>query len=398
MIRWVRAQVLLLALLLSGAAAEAQSQAQAPNGSEMLRALLAPEPVSAERFAPSFLEQVPLDRVRSILDDLRGRLGSVTAVVEQPDGYAVRSESHEVAARIALDAEGRIVMLVFGAPVALAGDLRSALAAFEELPGDTAWLVTRDGTILSQRASDTPMAVGSAFKLGVVAALEDEIKAGTRDWSDVIRLQAHHLSLPPGLLQTMPAGAPLTLHTATALMIAQSDNTATDLLIDTLGRDVVKKKLGLPSLLTTREFFALKTDLGLREPYLAAAPEDRADIAAEAAKAPLPDPGQIAQGHTRGIEWYLPLDHLCDLIGEVADLDLMGINPGPVPAADWSEVAYKGGSESGVLNLTARVTDASGRDYCVALTVNGDPSFDPQTAASAFGGLLKVLGRSEVTE
>ncbi|MWD26210.1 hypothetical protein E0K89_001820 [Aquicoccus sp. SCR17] len=383
-----------MALLVLCGPATAQDPREA--ASAALRDLVSDDAAKPGDFAPSFLQQVPIERVRALIEDLRGRLGPVTAVVPQGDGFAVRSETHEVSARIALDAEGRIVMLVFGAPVALSGDLRSALDGLAALPGEVAWLITRDGEMLSARSPDRPLAVGSAFKLGVLAALRAEIDEGERDWSDVERLQAHDISLPSGLLQTMPAGAPLTLHTAAALMISQSDNTATDFLIDVLGRGPVKKVLDVPSLLTTREFFSLKADLGLREPYLAAAPEDREEIAAEAAKAPLPPVEQVSQGHSRGIEWYLPLTRLCSLMGQVADLDLMSINPGPVPAADWADYAYKGGSEPGVLNLTAQVTDATGRNYCVALTVNAEPGFDSAKGISAYTSLLKVLARSKL--
>lgn len=46
-------------------------------------------------------------------------------------------------------------------------------------------------------------------------------------------------SLPGGILQNWPKGAPLTLHTLAGLMISQSDNTAADTLLEILGRDVV---------------------------------------------------------------------------------------------------------------------------------------------------------------
>ncbi|TGD44549.1 hypothetical protein EEB11_02875 [Pseudotabrizicola sediminis] len=80
--------------------------------------------------------------------------------------------------------------------------------------------------------------------------------AGQRDWADVVRLDSHNTSLPSGLMQDWPVGSSVTLHTATLLMIAESDNTATDLLIDLLGRDRIAARLGLATqdLLTTREF------------------------------------------------------------------------------------------------------------------------------------------------
>ncbi|TGD67441.1 hypothetical protein EYC08_01910 [Tabrizicola sp. WMC-M-20] len=82
-----------------------------------------------------------------------------------------------------------------------------------------------------------------------------QMTAGQRDWADVVRLDSHHISLPSGLMQDWPVGSSVTLHTAALLMIAESDNTATDLLIDLLGRDRIAARLGLATqdLLTTRE-------------------------------------------------------------------------------------------------------------------------------------------------
>ena len=42
-------------------------------------------------------------------------------------------------------------------------------------------------------------------------------------------------------------------------------------------------------------------------------------------------------------------------------------NPGAVSRTDWKNVAYKGGSETGVLNLTTRVRDDLDRTYCVSM-------------------------------
>ena len=71
----------------------------------------------------------------------------------------------------------------------------------------------------------------------------------------------------------------------------------------------------------------------------------------------------------------------------------MQVNPGPVVGQPglWQSVAYKGGSETGVLNFTAWLTDTEGRQHCTALTVN-DPGAIPEiTAAAAFGAFLRSL-------
>lgn len=250
--------------------------------------------------------------------------------------------------------------------------------------------------MISEQRAGEALAVGSAFKIGVLAALVTEIEAGHRDWADVVRLEERHRSLPSGRMQSFPEGAPVTLHSTALAMIAESDNTATDLLIDLLGRAPVAAQLDLApeDLLSTREFFALKADAERRAEWLSAAPADKTAIAASAAET-LPAIDAVMGPHDAGLEWYLPLDRLCAIGSPLAALPLMQVNPGPVIAQPglWQSIAYKGGSETGVLNFTAWLTDHEGRGHCVALTVN-DPAAIPETTAiAAFGAFLRSLHR-----
>jgi hypothetical protein len=105
------------------------------------------------------------------------------------------------------------------------------------------------------------------FKLFILAELDRQVRAGERRWSDVAPLSRK--SLPSGMLQDWPEGAPLTLHSLAALMISQSDNSASDTLLHLLGREKVEAllpALGLRNpaanrpFLSTLEAFALKGD------------------------------------------------------------------------------------------------------------------------------------------
>ena len=75
-------------------------------------------------------------------------------------------------------------------------------------------------------------------------------------------------SLPSGVLQSWPAGTPMTVESLAILMISQSDNTAADRLLHLLGRERVESRTRVAGnthvarntpFLTTREMFALKT-------------------------------------------------------------------------------------------------------------------------------------------
>ncbi|MFZ7092142.1 serine hydrolase [Primorskyibacter sp. 2E233] len=361
----------------------------AQNADEVLRNLILGG-AHAQDFAPTFLAQIPIESVQDVIDQVHALIGE-PLVVEASDGqFYIETKTHRAAGKLILDENQKISTLWFDAPEPIPQDMETALMQFNDLADKVSWLVLRDGQVLSERAANTPMAVASAFKLGVLSVLAQDVKMGVRNWNDVVQLEARHKSLPTGELQNLPDGSPVTLHTAAALMISISDNTATDLLIDVLGRDRVSAALGLETLLTTREFFALKLDEAAQADWLAAdTPEAKAEIAAKAAQN-LPA-SSVVPPYVPGLEWEVPVSHLCALIGPLADLPLMEMGPGLAEPDNWARVAYKGGSEPGVINFTTALLDDVGREVCVSVTLNNNGSIDMLAAGSAYRGVLAVL-------
>ncbi|WGW04036.1 serine hydrolase [Tropicibacter oceani] len=344
---------------------------------------------ASQDYTPSFLAQAPVGRVQEVLDQVSQLIGTPRVIEVQDGKFYIETDTHRAEGTLTLDGDGRIATLWFDAPEPIPTTMDSALGELAGLADEVSWLVLRDGQKLSALRSDKPMAVASAFKLGVLSVLQQDIKAGSRKWADVVQLEARHKSLPTGQLQNLPDGSPVTLHTAAALMISISDNTASDLLVDVLGRDRVATALGTPGMLTTREFFSLKLDPVAQSAWLAAEPDQRPDIAAQAAQN-LPPLAEVPR-FVPGIEWNVSLDRLCGLIAPLAELPLMQMNPGLAPRQNWARVAYKGGSEPGVINFTTALLDDVGRELCVAVTLNDGGDIDMLAAAAAYRGLLAVL-------
>ncbi|WP_168797936.1 serine hydrolase [Pacificoceanicola onchidii] len=345
--------------------------------------------IVADDFAPAFLTSVSIEQVQSVIGQVRDLIGEPLVVDVQDGSFYIETLTHRASGTIKLDDQDRVISLWFAAPEPIPQDMDTALGQLAGLSDQVSWLVMRDGQVLQEHNADMPMAVASAFKIGVMSVLMQDIKAGERDWDDVITLEARHKSLPTGQLQTLPDGAPVTLHTAAALMISISDNTATDLLMDLVGRDRVSAALGIDNALTTREFFALKLNEEAQAEWLLAAPEDRPALAASAAQT-LPQVGTVPP-YVPGLEWDIPLSRLCALMTPLADLPVMQINPGIADPANWARVAYKGGSEPGVANFTTALLDDVGREVCVAVTFNGKQPIDMLAAAAAYKGVLAVL-------
>ena len=358
----------------------------------VLEALMAPGPLDVSLFDAVFLAHVPPDQIRQGIEPLKARIGPVIGV--EPRGgqsYAIETATFEMLAMISLDADGKVAGLNFKEPVAKAATIEDLLKSFATIAPKSAYLVVRNGEQLYASDPDTPLAVGSAFKLGILRALRDQIDAGTRHWSDVVTLTPDTMSLPSGFLGTWPAGSPLTLHTLAALMISISDNTAADTLLKLVGRDKVEAALGIAPVLSTRELFVLKANPDLKAKYVAADLAGRRAILAEADALPLPDAAKVQTPYDAAVEWDLSPAKLCELMAGLADLDVTQINPGVATGTDWSSVAYKGGSESGVLSFTTAVTGKDGTKWCVSAVWNGPSTIDETAAGSAYGGLLSKL-------
>jgi beta-lactamase class A len=353
-----------------------------------------------EWFAPDFLDQVPFEQLAPVRDRIAGDLGVFVEVRRDGDRWMAVFEEGRVPTHVALDAEGRFTTLFLRPPVPDAADLDAVAERFDALPGDGHLLVRVDGEARLAVDADEPFAVGSAFKLVVLRALVDAIERGDRSWSDVVTYEDVDRGLATGTLGRWPVGSPLTLHTAATLMISQSDNEATDLLIRELGRAAVEaadpSQRNLP-FLTTVEAFKLKDpdNAPLLERWRSGDERARRDLLGELPLVmELPRPSLFTGDPVAtDVEWFLTATELCDLIAGLSDLDLMGVNPGVVDAANHERVAYKGGSEPGVLNMTTWVRDDEGREICVCATRNADEPIETTDLSGVVSAAFDVLDR-----
>lgn len=361
-----------------------------------LERLLTSETFKEAWFTEAVLAQVGVTQLQEIVQGLSEQLGAFQRIEGDSSPFTVHFAEGTVTTQITLDAQGRIAGIFFQNLTQKVGSLEQALAEFEALPGEASVLVLKNGEAAAALNADTPLAVGSSFKLAVLATLQAQIAAGEHQWAEVVKLEPEWKSLPSGILQDWPAGTPLTLQTLATLMISISDNTATDALIHIVGRENIEARTERNQpFLTTKEAFKLKNpeNEDLLERYLNGDDAQQRDVLAALDERPLPGPELFAGDPVvPQIEWFFTTRELCGLMAQVEDLPLMGVSPGVANPDDWQNIAYKGGSEPGVLNLTTWLEDSSGNSYCVSATVNRDDApLDDTAVLSLYGGVLEVL-------
>ena len=331
---------------------------------------------------------MPLAKIKTLAASLRRSHGRAQAVIRIEAQSPIAGTAHIAFAAASATAElaiepappHRITGLVLTDVAATAPSLATIAAAIRALPGETAFIAAELGgaapRVLAAHAPERVLAVGSTFKLVVLAELVRSLNAGERRWADVVMLGPE--PLPRGALHRWPPDAPVTLHTLAGLMISTSDNSATDALLRALGRERVEAMLPVVGiadpardrpLLSTLDAFKLK---GAQRGVLG----DRWGESDEAGRRALLDelaavaPAAIDQtllatpNRIGSVEWFASpadlvrvTDWLCRETESgpgAAARAILALNPGvgAGAAARWGWLGYKGGSEPGVLSMT----------------------------------------------
>lgn len=387
----------------------------------------------AKHFHASFLAQVPIEQVGKVFDALATQLGDIVLVDVKGDANLLVAHATGGGAKLvitlALDpASHQITGLLFKPdPDALAMPkswdeaiaMTTALAPRAQLL--VAALDKGACTPVHELAAKDELALGSTFKLYVLLALVDRIAAGKLAWDGELAVRDDWKSLPGGITQNDPAGTKLSIRTLAERMISISDNTATDHLLYTVGRDNVEAALrsakhAKPQLdrpfLSTRELFVFRLSTAPAElaKYLAMPEAKRRAYLDKTVAGSKPDlAGVAAWTGARGIdkiEWFASAEDLCRVMDTLRArsktetvaplLDVLAKNPGVgIDKQAFPYAGFKGGSEPGVINLTFLLRRADEKWFVVVLGANAAEggTVDEQRAAGIAQGVIALLGK-----
>lgn len=347
-------------------------------------------------FAGRFRRNRVLNPTLKEIADLRSRLGPCQkATLRPPDGVVFHHRDRQQIARLYLEEDGKISGIWFDYTIPNGDTLQAVAADLKKLPGQVS-LTVRDAVGARRLVvnADTPLAVGSTFKLYVFKALLSRIRAGTLRWEEVISLDKARAST--GLTSRFPDGHAMTVGTLAAMMLMRSDNAATDHLLHRLGRESVEQVAGPRNtpLISTLEMYKLQDakNRAVAEAYLKADVAQRRRLLASLAV-------RSSQGFGRdekpaslaALEWFYSTNELCRVMLELKNHPLTRLNRGPARQfPEFDQVAFKGGFEPGVVNFTFALRHAStARWTCVSVTYNASP----EAKRGAFVRLRKLTLR-----
>ncbi|MFW6190886.1 MAG: hypothetical protein ACOC49_04490, partial [Candidatus Bipolaricaulota bacterium] len=153
----------------------------------LIKVFTRPPDQREELCAESFLDQVPIDNINSIITRYKSNLGSLEEVESGESQYTLVFEKGTAPSRISLDSEGRIAGLWFGDWTLKSDTLDKLVSELRDLDGSVSLYISKKGQELYSLNEKEKMAVGSTFKLYVLQALYDKFESDV--WDKVVRLK-----------------------------------------------------------------------------------------------------------------------------------------------------------------------------------------------------------------
>jgi len=252
----------------------------------------------------------------------------------------------------------------------------------------------RDGRCEQLAGANTTDALplASIFKLYVLYAVAEAVKAGEVSWNDELTITDEGKTVGSSAFDAMPAGSRISVRTAAAKMIANSDNMATDLLIDRVGTEAVERALAhaghhnpasMTPFPTMHELFSIGWgEPDLRERWKNADRDSRAQLLREVrGRHYEPDPTRThSPASAYGAEWYGSAEDICRVHVALQDIatgaaapvrDIMSAIPGiDLDGAQWPYIGAKAGNLPGELTFSWYAVDRTGQPWVVSLQTN----------------------------
>jgi beta-lactamase class A len=272
------------------------------------------------------------------------------------------------------------------------------------------WQVTKvdDGRCdrIAGTNPDLSLPLASIFKLYVLYAVADAIKAGTVSWDDQLTVTDKGKAV--GSSMDLPVGANISVRTAAEKMIATSDNMATDMLIERVGPQAVDNALAntghhdpaaMTPFPTMYELFSVAWGRpDVREQWQRSTAQQRAAMLEEAnSHTYQPDPWHAHVPASKyDAEWYGTAEDICRVhvalqagaVGAATPVKkILDASPGVnLDRGQWPYIAAKAGGLPGDLTFSWYAVDRSGQPWVVSFQLNWPRDHGP----SITGWMLQI--------
>ncbi|WP_290736359.1 serine hydrolase [Halobacteriovorax sp. JY17] len=347
-----------------------------------------------KNFDKSFIEAVSEETVKSIFSNIlkeHGECKSVDlSVIDEFSGTFITMHRSDLKFTISIDPKNyKIIGLLYkgvNLPKVKIESTTQLKKLLENMPGDTQILFKElGGKEIISRNLNQPFALGSAFKLYILLALDEKISKGEASWDDLLEIKEEFKSLPSGEMQNLKAGEKRTLFFFARKMIEISDNTATDHLLQFVGREVVEKLLkrlgvvhsGNSPFLSTMEMFRTRAFFKPADAkkYESSSREEKLEMLKSLSNKPYEEFIKAIQKwgnnplYIDKIEWFSSANEMCNLFEVLNKREseevrkILAYNTPFVSKDGATYAGYKGGSEPGVITMNY-LLEKNDKSFC----------------------------------
>lgn len=379
---------------------------------------VSPNPIKFEYvFDKTFIQKLGVDKLSKIFKDIYSQTGSVINVStisftnEYYGEFFFHTEKeYIIPVTIGINPDGKITTFfirpAFKKTLSTQDIIEKIKSLNYEKKGILIKKLTQIEDTLHSFNENEIFAIGSTFKLFILSYLAENEKR----WDKVIKINQKDKSIPPGTLLNYPDQAPITIFTLAYHMISESDNTATDILIDHIGRQKLENYiktftpnyvLNIP-FLKTSEAFKIKLKPSLAEKYAKISEDEKREIInslsnedIDILKIELSKPSFI-----NSVEWFASPSDICKIMDHLRILNnpfvnaILSSNKGlDTKTGGYLWAGFKGGSEPGVLSLNWLLQAKDNRYYCISIMINDEKkTIDEKEIIKLSQDLLNIFG------
>lgn len=346
-----------------------------PKGeSQILKAFCDFENANFERHMnPYFLSKLPKEKLIGILKGFEKQEGPcVTIEKVDQNNFLYTTVKSQRAMQLYLDKNQKIRGLWFGNATSFSDKLSIIIDELKKLPGKTSLSYIKNGkTELLSYNADLALAVGSSSALYLLQLLDNKVRKTKLNWNSNIKLKQSNKGIPGGRLYSWPNGSPVTIQTLATMLMAYSDETASDHLFSLVRRKSLeqKSKKNRPYL-STLEYHKLRSEKTLK--YKEQSLKEKRLSLKKIGKTPWEKMQFIdTPFEMDSIGWFFSTKELCKSIFDLRKAPFASVNPGIAQRRGWDFASFKMGRAPGVLQYTQLVRPKGSKDhYCVSITWN----------------------------
>ncbi|MGC9070971.1 MAG: serine hydrolase [Elusimicrobiales bacterium] len=360
-----------------------------------LSSRISPNPVKFKYvFDRSLIKRIGEEKLVKIFKDLYSKTGSVLKVStvsftteNYGDFFFHTEKDYIIPVTIAINTNGRITSFSFRPPFKKTLSVSDIVEKLKSLNYEKKAILIKKLTQIEKTLysynDEESFAIGQAFTLYILSYLAENEKR----WDRVVRVDHNHKSFSSSTINKYPESAPATIFTLAYHMISESDSTATDILIDYIGKQklehYIKDKnsnyiLNLP-FLKTKEAFRIKMKPNFAQKYQQASTDEKREMLRylEDDETNTYKLDSSTTPFINTADWFASPKDICLLMDHIRIINnpfanaILSLNPGlDLKSGGYLWGGFKGGRESGVLTLNWLLKAKDEKYYCISIMIN----------------------------